>query len=1170
MSTTPVIKSMFQQNNGYEANHFIHESYDDFASDKIPRIIEQQNPIEIYDRNKTLFLYLKDPYYQKPQFSSQEPMFPNDARLRNADYSMKLKVNCEIQIAEYYEETNTHKNFHYEIHNVDIGYIPLMIGSSYCWLSDSQILFKEVQNNQECPYDYFGYFIVNGSEKMLVCQDKIAENKTMLFDKSKNMLNSSFVAEIMSTNEKAFDPPKKLQLTRYSTGIYATKMHNIRDKKAIPVCILFRALGIESEYQITRYIMMNKENDENMFIELKTILLNSEASLYRTQNESLDYLSNYTSVNENDDPRLKARELMRGDFLPHISKTWDSHSCHLKAIYLGYMINRMLQYYLGYQDIDDRDSMINKRVETPGNLMASLFQQSFKQNIIQAKKALRKQLQQNTTLSDRLISSHNINTFIRHQDITNQLRRGLTTGNWSAKNSNQSVRQGIAQPVNRQNFIASLSYMLRVNTNLEKQNGCVIKPRKLHKTQWGYICPFETPEGKNIGLVKNLAVSSKPTTYIDEMYVHKKLWDIGVTPAYTIDGMKGQCWIDVNGAIIGITKEPKNVHDSLKWMKRHGILHAYTGIVWNIDDDTLSIRTDNGRLVRPVFIMYNNETGLTPDIEKGLQNGTITWNNLVHPHTQTSMYHERIDKPIIEYIDPFETTQSLIALDSNQLEKNKNTQDLRSAMPQYTHMEIHKSFIFGNVINITPFVNHNQAPRNSYQTAMTKQAIGEYTSNFAGRYDKSECTVLSNPQKPLVGTIYDGLLPGMSQMPSGMNVVIAVMPYGGYNQEDSIVCNKNSVERGLFAKTSYITYNSKIQMDEATSFKERFADPRDYGVGKEMHFNYNKLNSFGFVEEETPVQEKDIIIGKTCPRRNQNNSKEYYWSDESVAVRGNESYTVDKVAVNNRYFMTQDSGRSEFIKVRMRSYDKPQVGDKFTTRAAQKGLFGLIVNEDDLPRTENGLVPDVIVNSNAFPSRMTCSQLLEMVLGKNCAMRGVYGDGTIFKDVSSEDVGDGLDTLYNMDKYGDEIMYDGCTGEMLQGPVFIGITYLNSLKHMVKNKIHSRAREGATSSLTRLPSHGRKVGGGFRWGELEQWASMASGLCRFLNEKTTICADLYKLHYCRVCGSNLEYNLKYKKLKCKECNETINFGAIRINYCAKLLLQELASMNIGTKIQLKQ
>lgn len=1158
-TTYNVIKSMFEQNSGYEANHFIHESFDDFVSDKIPRIIEEQNPIEVSEENKTLWLRIKDPFFEKPTFPSGEYLMPQDARLRNADYSMKLKAHCEIEVAHYDEKTNTMTSYNSDVKNIDLGYIPLMVGSPYCWLSNQRLLHDEIiERGRECLNDYFGYFIVNGAEKMLVCQDKIAENKTMIFDKNKNSTNGTFVAEVMSTDELAFEPPKKIQLTRTPSGIFATKMHNIRDKKTIPVAIIFRALGIENEYDIVRYIMMNKENDEQMYLEIKTTLLNTEASSVRTQVEALDYLSNYTSLFEDDDPRWKARELMRADFLPHVSKNWDRHSCHLKALYLGYMIARILRYLLGYDDADDRDSMINKRVETPGNLMASLFQQSFKHTIINAKKMFKQKLRQDS-IKKNMVSSYNISIFIRHQDITNQLKRGLTTGDWSAKNSNQSVRKGIAQPVNRQNFIASLSYMLRVNTNLEKQNGCVIKPRKLHQTQWGYLCPFETPEGKNIGLVKNLAIASKPTTYIDETFVYKKLWEAGVQPATSIDVMKQRCWVDVNGCILGWTDEPKNIYQRLKWMKCHGILHTYTSIIWKADKDSLSIRTDNGRLVRPVFILYNNETGITSKIAQKICNNELTWNNLVHPES----YHDPslLDRPLIEYIDPDETTQLLIATDNEQVKRSNPS-------IQYTHMEIHKSFIFGSVVNITPFVNHNQAPRNSYQTAMTKQAIGHYVSNYDNRFDKTATNILTTPQKPIVGTIYDTILPGMKDMPAGMNIIIAVIPFGGYNQEDSIIMNNSAVQRGLFSMTNYMTYHSKIQMDEASSFKERFIDPRECGAGKDMHFNFNKLNSYGFVEENTPVEPRDVIIGKACPRRYMNNSKEYYWTDESVAIRENEFYTVDKVAANNRYFKTQDSNRSEFIKVRLRAYRPPKVGDKYTSRAAQKGLVGNLINEEDMPRTEEGITPDLIVNSNAFPSRMTCSQLLEMVLGKNCALRGEFGDGTVFRQISEKDVGQDLEDVYGFQRYGDEVLYNGETGNVLQGDVFIGITYYQRLKHMVDDKWHARGQTGPSVPLTRQPAEGRARKGGYRLGELEVWSLFASGTFRFCKEKTVNCSDLYRLFICRTCGTDCGKNMFHPNLRCVKCGETLNFGEVQIPYCFKLLMQELRSMNIGTRFQL--
>lgn len=446
----------------------------------------------------------------------------------------------------------------------------------------------------------------------------------------------------------------------------------------------------------------------------------------------------------------------------------------------------------------------------------------------------------------------------------------------------------------------------------------------------------------------------------------------------------------------------------------------------------------------------------------------------------------------------------------------------------------------------------------SSNSAQCKQAIGIYALNFRDRYDTMG-HVLNYPQKPLVKTRMSSIL-NNDEMPNGINVIVAIATFTGFNQEDSIILNRSSVDRGLFVSTYFKTYKEQNNKNHSTGEEEFFTKPETTKGMKP--YNYDKLETDGFVRENSYVQAGDVIIGKCMPNKN---GSVMTYKDTSVALKNNDTGFVDRNVHSDKHFTTVNGEGYNFCKVRLRNHRTPSIGDKFSTRSGQKGTTGMLYRQEDMPFTKDGIVPDVIMNPHAIPSRMTIGQLIECIMGKACTVLGSYGDATPFTDLTVEEVAKVLQDTCGLERYGNEIMYNPRTGEQMTTDIFIGPTYYQRLKHMTIDKIHSRASSGPIVLLTHQPSDGRQREGGLRLGEMEVECNWAHGIQQFLKERMMECSDNFRVYTCKQCGLMATVNKDRNIYSCRNCKNTSNFSEIRIPYACKLLLQEVQTMGIGTK-----
>ena len=667
-------------------------------------------------------------------------------------------------------------------------------------------------------------------------------------------------------------------------------------------------------------------------------------------------------------------------------------------------------------------------------------------------------------------------------------------------------------------------------------------------------CSAESPEGSSIGLVKNIGCVTHVTIPSNSasLYEYVKPFVMPFENANQKD-MFDKVKVFVNGCWLGITDTPTELYMDMKDKKHKGIINIYTSVVFDYKLSEIRICNDGGRLARPVLRVRNNRALIDNDIIRRLDDKELSWNDL--------LTNCKLDESVIEYIDPEEQNLAMIGLKC----KSSYLQD-KNYKFNYTHCEIHPSTIFGVLASCTPFPEHNQAPRNTYQTAMAKQAMGVYATNYDERMDKT-AYVLNYPTRPLVDTRLMNFIQ-LNRVPSGTQIHVAIMTHTGYNQEDSVLINKGSIDRGLFLATIYHTEKDEdknIIRDEIIRCKPDPTKTRSIKFA-----NYDKLNADGFIPENELVENRDVIIAKTIPiKENRNDpTKTIKFEDQSKTFRTAEDTYIDK------NYTGRNGDGYNFAKVRVRIPRKPVFGDKFSSRAGQKGTVGNIIPECDMPFTKEGLRPDIIINPHAIPSRMTIAQLKETLLGKVLIELGMFGDGTSFGELDVKFISNQLLKL-GYESYGNEIMYNGLTGEQLETGIFIGPVFYQRLKHMVNDKQHSRAI-GPMVNLTRQPAEGRSRDGGFRIGEMERDVMIAHGMSRFCRERLYDVSDKYSTYVCKKCGMIAAFNDGNKNKMyanadftihlCNTCDNKTDFARVDIPYAYKLMSQELQTINVVPRI----
>lgn len=1364
------------------------DSYDDFMDVGIQRVLDEMPPFEISVGPESRggpashvvrfgAVTVKKPVIREHD-GSTTLMYPCDARNRNLTY--QSNVYCDLLVKTTRDGETVERTCREQL-----GSIPIMVKSKHC------LLYKKTSEQLralgECEYDEGGYFIVNGNEKAVIAQDR-TPNNVISCTRKKNTSKPLWQAEIRSSFENRTRNPSTLCLKMHSRGAVRenaaptfTDIEGIHVQITyirvdVPLVMVFYAFGFTDHDEIMRVVEVSRPESMDLgdyrrkirkflrcsFDETRKLVPTVGKTPEEIRDFCLDFIGSNGSIPASSpyEDRLNyARQNLNHEFLPNLSfNHMVSDKVELprnKVTYLGLIINRLFMLYTGLIGDNDRDHLANKRVDLTGDLLCSLFKNIFKKMY----KDIRNNLVKCFEAGNNIDQVNNI----KSKSITNDIKFALSTGNWNRQAGFANQKVGVAQRLDRYSYSSSLSHLRRLNTPLNRE-GKQVRPRQLHSTHFGYLCPSETPEGQGCGLLKNFAVTchvsrgSEQTSVFLEKYFARTLKDYDIELGLAVFGIPesaaGQSaagspyklFLDGSWRYVVPEFLVEEFVETIRGFRTRLTIAFDTSICLNREQRTLVINTGPGRLCRPLI------RASALDILRGTEK------------TKDFEWTRLLTSGVVEYVDVQESEETLIAMFPEQV------------TDRHTHVEIHPSVMLGVCASAIPFPDHNQSPRNIYQASMGKQAMGIYLSNYTERFDTLGY-VLHSPQRPLVGTEVMKHL-RTTELPSGLNAIVAIACSWGYNQEDSIIMNQAAVDRGLFRSTFYRTYvDQEKEIIRVGGLMEQFEVPDKSETKGIQHGNYGKLDSDGIICPGSRVVENDIIIGKTTPlaanRQELDGLKKFKKRDISTSIRQNEVGVVDKV------ILTTNSDGHKYTKVKVRSIRVPEIGDKFcltadhdvltdqgfvpinlvtrehavaglrivdgakklvferptevvsfphtgdmyqveaagvsllatmnhrfftsdgdggdfeiteardivgkrrrylsvcdglhtefwnqdtevhhqrfpgdvpaalrmtseefsvcqvacmvdgftarapgadgiyaltddfevthplvnaegatddavvpfsgtvycctvpsglmyvrrngkcvwtgnSSRHGQKGTIGMVYRQEDMPFTEDGIVPDIIINPHAIPSRMTIGHLIECLLGKVSVLEGREGDATPFNGVGVGDIGAALEALgYSAD--GTEKMYNGETGEEIPTRIFIGPTYYQRLKHMVADKEHSRGT-GPVTKLTRQPLEGRSKEGGLRFGEMERDAVIGHGAANVLKDRMFYNSDGYRVHICKLCGMICQANLDKQRFLCRCTAEgnTTEVAQVLIPYACKLFFQELMAMNIAPRLK---
>ena len=1253
-----LIDIYFKDNPNNLVQHHL-ESYNHFFQYGIKNIIRVNNPIRFIERESStstsdsenrneILLYLGGKtgnkiYFGKPIIYDDNNvhfMYPNDARLRNMTYGITIHYDVDVDVISYEQSINNQtkteimekKSTSITLEKIYLGKFPIMLQSDLCILKS---LSPEVRFNMgECRNDFGGYFIIDGKEKVIIPQEKFADNMIYIRKNKADDLYSHS-AEIRTVSEDASKPIRTMAVkivaptSVLSNNQIVVLVPNV--KKPVPLFILMRALGVISDKDIIETCLLDMKKYES-YIDLFIPSIHDTGKIFNQQT-ALEYIATFTkrrSLNG-------VLDVLINYFLPNVGET----NFLDKAYFLGNMVKRMLAVYTKEDKPTDRDNFQFKRVETTGVLLYDLFREYF---LVQ-KRAISLAIDSeyyyhSGKYRDNFMGLIELNyrEFFKDRSVETGFKKAFK-GNWGSLEYTKKV--GIVQDLNRLSWYTFISSLRKLNLPLDS-SAKVIGPRLLNTSQWGFIDPVDTPDGGNIGLHKHLALSSYISIGYSSIPFIKWLRvniDIKLLQESSRQYLADNTKLFVNGTWIGVVEYPIEVVKMLKLYRRNGIIPTFTSIRFEYSKNEIYIFTDSGRLTRPIYYVDDDEkhhkkiSYKREHIIKLLNEEKVTWDKIVAGfgekkdvdfyfkknkiykvnelynvdgvdgvdvvgsddginNKSTKLMNEKLYKyqSLVDYVDTSEEESMLIATKEEQLTANS----------YYTNMEIDSSLILGVMGNLIIYPENNQYPRDAFSCGQSKQAVSVYHSNYQMRIDKMG-VVLNYGQVPLVKSRYLKYINNESQ-PYGVNTIVAIMSYTGYNVEDAILINEGAIKRGLFNTTYYSMYeaseeSTKVSGSMVNSYFTEIANKNVIGI--KPGYDYSYLDKTGLVKENTPINDKIVLIGKVIAgngvttTQTQNLGQKYNYGDGEEEIQIQAQYQDSSVTTKkgqlgfvDKSFITEGEEGFRLAKIRIREERIPAIGDKMASRAGQKGTIGLIIPEEDMPFTSDGIRPDLIINPHAIPSRMTIGQLIESLLGKGCALYGGYGDCTAFKTKGPNTKLYGS-MLVNAGYHasGNQLLYNGMTGEQLQADIYIGPTYYMRLKHMVKDKINYRAR-GPRTLLTRQTVQGRANDGGLRIGEMERDGVIAHGASHFLQESFLVRGDEYFMAVCNKTGAVSIYNKNknlflspfadgpihfYNTVDGKMNISNVSkfgrsFSILRIPYALKLLIQELQTMNIQMRI----
>lgn len=1187
LETWEIINSYFRDIPNYLVRHHI-DSYNDFIQNKIPQIMKNFSKIPPYilidkvdrniiyeikvhygGKNNDRYKITKPTIISYPSGETRQ-LFPNEARLKDLTYGADFFFDVDIEFSMRKGDTVIlDKVLSPHIHilkDIYLGKIPIMLRSDLCVLNNtSGDLLTQMGEDK---YDLGGYFIMDGAEKVIVSQERKAEN--IIFLNTVNITSGTeqytHFAEIKCVSDEAFSNARtvKVQLERTSGSITVRlgqenpllKQNNKRD---VPLFIMFRALGIESDKEILQYIIGSLEGElaEKMMEILRPSILDPfilEDEIYDKERAEAYLVKLPTRAQperrEGLVEILKNKKILLSFLYATLNETFFPHITSIsgdinkaKAFFLGYMVRKLLLLKLGLIKDTDRDNFINKRIDLSGYLMATLFRSAFEQLI----RAVRVETNREYTFNAKDYSgADKIIDIINETNIKRIFDREIFKKHFNGALKKGTIGQkvGIVQALDRVTRNLTIAHLRRIIDNVG--GGHVANARRrLHATQYGCVCPVETPEGQKVGLNKGLAIVSHitfgcPTKPIIDFLIEEGLEVLDDILPTEIGVM---CKVFINGNWVGCHRNPEYLNNIFRLYRRNGLINIFNSITWERSTNEIIIFTDGGRFVRPLYIIENNDLLLQPRHIREVKSRNITFTDLLsgfRRRTKEYNYYDNDVKPLSLigldkndniYVDKLRETQAVIEyIDSQEFDTTMLSIGFGIAtdtLQKFTHVELHPSMFLSFNAHLLPFTEHNASGRVIFSSKHVKQGISTYAMNFNNRIDTSS-HILNYPQLPFTqGRLHNAIT--QNKFGQGQNIFVAVASYN-YNQEDAIVGNQDAIDMGLFHTTYYKMYSDHELTDTKTGEEHRFYNPMhkfempNYpeNLNPMQRINYDKVDKYGLPKKGVYLENDDAVICKYMKGKDERGNDNYVDLTTTTKM-GNEGSFVDAV-----YTWQTNMDGDRAVKIRTCQNRPPVMGDKFASRCAQKGTFGITMKKEDLPYTEDGIVPDIILDPGSYPKRMTVSQFIEILFGNLAAELGFMGCYNAFEIVNVEQINDILENKLGLTSYGDRILYNGLTGEQMDVKVFSGLIFYQRLKYMVDDKINTRLtgrREngipvpgGLYTVKERQSVAGRANGGGLKFGEMERDALIAHGIWSFIKESYIERCDKFIIQVSKVSG----------------------------------------------------
>uniref|UniRef100_A0A803N1C3 DNA-directed RNA polymerase subunit beta n=2 Tax=Chenopodium quinoa TaxID=63459 RepID=A0A803N1C3_CHEQI len=1128
-------------------------SYNSFVREGIKRVFDNIGEITVnpgYDPSKKVEGGWRYASVIFGKFELERPMFwtgekfqadggkdyikllPRHARLQKMTYSARLKVETRLQIytlekvisdkfktgkSEYIDRTILSD----ETTDVIIGRIPVMVKSDICWMSQAE--------KGDCEFDHGGYFIVKGAEKVFIAQEQICLNR--LWISSERFWRVAYRSEFRKRrlHVKLAENPK-VENIRGGEKVISVYFAFVE----VPIWILFFALGVSSDKEVVELIDCSTDDGCISNILFASIHdADEKCDGFRRGGKALEHIDHLIKQSKFP-PSESAAEYIETYLFPSLSRNKQ------KARFLGYMVKCLLQAFLGRRKCDNRDDLRNRRLECASELLERELRVLMKQAEWRMVKAMQRDLYGNRDLQG-------IEHYLDASIVTNGLNRAFSIGAWEHPYKRSNKVSGVSANLRRTNPLQSTCDMRRTRQHVA-YTGKVGDARYPHPSHWGKVCFLSTPDGENCGLVKNIAATGLVSCSISKKGLPDILVKCGMEKLVsdTCTSLGGKDKVFVDGDWVGVCADSLSFVQELRRNRRKKRISSQVEIKRDVQNSEVRIFCDAGRILRPLLVVENLKK------TKLLKGDEFSFETL-------------LDKGIIELIGPEEEEDCRAAWGIKFLFEDKGKDAVK-----YTHCELDMSFLLGISCGIIPFANHDHAKRVLYQAQKhSGQAFGYSSTNPNIRVDTLSHQMYY-PQRPLFRSVISDCLgkPGYPlgrnqilpkvEFFSGQNCIVAVNVHLGYNQEDSLVMSRASLERGMFRTEHFRSYKAEVDNQESSENRRNFNDTVKFGKIQSKIGRADNLDDDGFPYIGANLQSGDIIIGR-CAESG---------ADHSVKLRHTEKGMVQKVVLS-----ANDDGKN-FAVVSLRQVRSPCLGDKFSSMHGQKGVIGHLESQENFPFTKQGIVPDIVINPHSFPNRQTPGQLLEAALGKGIACGGSLKYATPFSTPSVESITEQLHRA-GFSRWGNERVYNGRTGEMIRTLLFMGPTFYQRLDHMSEDRYKFR-NTGPVLPLTRQPVLDKKRFGGIRFGEMERECLIAHGASANLHERLFTLSDASQMHVCRKCQNIANVILRTvpggKKIRgpyCRFCESGEEIVKVNVPYGAKLLCQELFSMGISLRFDTK-